>query len=202
MRLSNGVANNKNNIFIISGPSGAGEDSIIDGLKKFMPIERIVTATTREMRPGEKSGREYYFISRDDFIKLIKEKKLFEYAQEYNNNYYGVTYDEINRVKACGKIGIWKIEYKGVITAKKLIPGIIAIFINAPLKILEKRIKRRGNVTEEFIKKRLEYTTEWLKHLDIYDYTVENEEGKLNQTIKQVVEIIKKSTKSAVDPVK
>ncbi len=188
-----------NNIFIISGPSGAGEDSIIEGLKKFMTIERVVTTTTREMRPGEKSGREYYFINRDDFIKLIEEKKLFEYAQEYNNNYYGVTYDEINRVKTCGKIGIWKIEYKGVITAKKLIPKIIAIFINAPLEILEKRIKKRGNVTEKFIKKRLEYTKEWLKHLDIYDYTVENEEGKLSQTIGRVVEIIKKSVKSDVD---
>ena len=67
------------------------------------------------------------------------------------------------------------------------------------MEILEKRIKRRDNVTEEFIKKRLEYTKEWLKHLDIYDYTVENEEGKLNQTIKQVAKIIKKTAKLAVD---
>ncbi|MDD4271222.1 MAG: guanylate kinase [Patescibacteria group bacterium] len=189
----------KSNIFIISGPSGAGEDSIIDGLKKTMPIERIVTTTTRKMRPREKSGREYYFISHDEFNKLIKEKKLFEYAKEYNDNYYGVTYDEIGRVKNSGKIGIWKIEYKGVITAKKIIPGIIAIFINAPLEILEKRIRGRGNVTEEFIKNRLEYTKEWLKHLDIYDYLVENEEGRLNQTISRVSEIIKKNAKLAID---
>lgn len=193
------MGNKKNNIFIISGPSGAGEDSIIDGLKKTAPIERVVTTTTRTMRPGEKSGREYYFISHDDFVKLIEEKKLFEYAKEYNDNYYGVTYDEINRVKNSGKIGIWKIEYKGVVTAKKLIPGIIAIFINAPLKILEKRIRRRDNVSEEFIKNRLEYTKEWLRHLDIYDYVVENEEGKLNQTISRVSKIIKKNAKSAID---
>lgn len=189
----------KSNIFIISGPSGAGEDSIIDGLKKTMPIERIITTTTRKMRLGEKSGREYYFISHNEFNELIKEKKLFEYAKEYNDNYYGVTYDEIDRVKNSGKIGIWKIEYKGVITAKKLIPGIISIFINAPLEVLEKRIRRRDNVTEEFIKNRLEYTKEWLKHLDIYDYVVENEEDRLDKTINLVSEIIKKNAKSAID---
>ncbi|MFH1254983.1 MAG: guanylate kinase [bacterium] len=184
-----------NNLFIISGPSGAGEDSIIDGLKKIMPIERVITSTTRQMRPGETSGNPYYFVSRKNFMELIAEKKLFEYAQEYNGNYYGVTRDEINRVKTSGKIGIWKIEYKGVITAKKIMPGITAIFINAPLEILEKRIRSRSNVTEEFVRERLEYTKQWLKHLDIYDYIVENQEGKLNQTIGNVAKIIKKTLK-------
>ena len=185
----------KNNLFIISGPSGAGEDSIIDGLKKILPVERVITTTTRQPRPGEKSGEPYYFINHENFIKLIKEKKFFE----YNDNYYGVTHDEINRVRSGDKIGLWKIEYKGVITAKKLMPEITAIFINAPLNILEKRIRRRDNVTEEFIKERLAYTKEWLKHLDLYDYLVENEEGKLNQAIAQVAEIIKKTLKLAID---
>lgn len=180
-----------NNLFIISGPSGAGEDSVIDGLEKILPIERVITITTRPKRPGETSGKPYYFISHKDFAKLIKQKKLLEYAQEYNDNYYGVTHDEINRVKMSGKIGLWKIEYKGVITAKKLMPKITAIFIGAPLKVLEKRIRKRDNVTEKFVQERLQYTKKWLKHLDIYDYVVENKEGKLNQTVKRVAEIIK-----------
>lgn len=193
--------NNINSLFIISGPSGAGEDSVIDGLKKILPIDRVITSTTRPMRPGETSGNPYYFISRDDFIKLIEEKKLFEYAEEYNGNYYGVARNEINRVKTSGKIGIWKIEYKGVITAKKLMPDITAIFINASLEILEKRIRSRSNVTEKFVQERLKYTKQWLKHLDIYDYIVENQEGKLNQTIANVAEIIKKTLKSHVDKI-
>jgi guanylate kinase len=188
-----------NNIFIISGPSGAGEDSIIDGLEKILPIERVISATTRLPRPGETPGRPYYFVGRSDFEKLIREKKLFEYAKEYNDNYYGVTLEEIKRVQASGRIGIWKIEYKGVMTAKNLMPGIIAIFINAPLEILEKRIRRRDNVTEEFIKERLDYTKRWLKHLDIYDYLVDNEEGKLNQTIAKVAKIIKKNAQPIID---
>lgn len=188
-----------NNLFIISGPSGAGEDSIIDGLKKILPIERVITSTTRQMRPGETSGNPYYFINRGDFMKLIEEKKLFEYAEEYNGNYYGVAHSEINRVKTSGKIGIWKIEYKGVMTAKKLMPGITAIFINAPLEILEKRIRSRSNITEKFARERLKYTKQWLKHLDIYDYIVENQEGELNKTINNVAEIIKKTLKSHID---
>lgn len=186
-----------NNIFIISGPSGAGEDSVIDGLEKILPIERVITTTTRQMRPGETSGKPYYFISHKDFTELIKQKKFLEYAEEYNDNYYGVTHNEINRVKMSGKIGLWKIEYKGVITAKKLMPEITAIFIGAPLKILEKRIRKRDNVTEKFVQERLRYTKEWLKHLDIYDHLVENKEGKLNLTIKQVAEIISKKIETS-----
>jgi len=182
----------KNNIFIISGPSGAGEDSIINGLKKIMPIEHIVTSTTRDMRAGDIDGQSYHFISKEEFKKGIKEDDFIEYAQHYNGNYYGVTKSEINRVNNTGKIGLWKIDFKGVETAKKLYPGIVAIFINAPLEIMADRIRRRSGFSEQYVKERMEYTKEWLKHTDIYDYTVINEEGRLNEAIEKVAEIITK----------
>lgn len=182
----------KSNIFIISGPSGAGEDSIINGLKELFSIEKIITTTTRAMRPGEVNGEAYYFTSKEDFEKKLSEGAFAEYAQQYNGNLYGVTKDELERVQISGKIGIWKIEYKGVMTIKKLYPEIKAIFVNAPsLEILENRIRRRDNVTEEYIKERMEYTKEWLNHINIYDYTVINEEGQLTKAIKDVEEIIK-----------
>jgi len=180
-------------LFIISGPSGAGEDSVISGLAKILPIERVITSTTREMRSGESQGDPYYFLEKNDFLKGIEENRFFEYACEYNDNYYGVTHDEIKRVQESDGIGIWKIEYKGVITAKKLIPNIIAILINAPLDILEARIRFRGEVSEEFIAERIDYTKEWLRHKEIYDYVVENKEGKLDETIQKVLDIIKKN---------
>ncbi len=187
------MAKQKNNLFIISGPSGSGQDSVIEGLKKYFNIERVVTTTTREMRTGEKQGSPYYFISKKEFEKGIKNNLFFEYAQEYNDNFYGVTHKEIQRVQNSNKIGIWKIEYKGVITAKKLIPNIIAILINAPLDILEQRIKTRNpEYSKEFITERLEYTKEFLKHKDIYDFGVINEQGKLANTIKKVANIIEK----------
>lgn len=190
------IAGKKSNIFIISGPSGAGEDSIIEGLRKYFSIERVITITTRPMRPGESQGNPYYFISREEFIKRRDNGEFVEWAEQYNGNLYGVTEEEIERVKSAswrtGKIGIWKLDLKGVITAKKLFPEVPAIFITvSDLKILESRIRRRGGISEEYIRERMEYTKEWLKHKDIYDCEVYNEEGKLGEAIQKTVEIIK-----------
>lgn len=179
-------------IIIISGPSGAGEDSIIEGLIKRLPIERVITTTTREMRVNESQGHPYYFISSEEFQKGIDDDIYFEYAKQYNGNYYGVTRDELIRVQKSGKIGIWKLEYQGVMKAQKEMPGIVSIFIHAPLDQLEARIKRRDNVSEDYISERMEYTKKWLKHRDIYSFEVPNEDGKLLQAIDKTEEIIRK----------
>lgn len=186
---------NKKNIFIISGPSGVGEDSVIEKLKKYFEIERVITTSTRSMRPGESQGNPYYFVSHDEFQKKINGDELAEYAQEYNNNFYGVTKEELERVASSEKVGIWKIEYKGVITAKEKFPEIKSIFIAPPsLKILKKRIlKRDPNISEEYLQERMEYTKEWMKHEDIYDYKVINEEGQLDKTAEEVANIIKQN---------
>ena len=181
----------KNKLFILSGPSGAGEDSIIEGLKKYFEIERVITTTTRAMRTGDSQGNPYYFISKEEFEQKIASGDFVEYAQEYNDNYYGVTRTELSRVQNSGKIGIWKIEYKGVITAKKMFPEIIAILINvSDLEILAQRIRKRDNADEKYIQERMTYTKEWLQHKDIYDFEVINEEGKLDEAIAKTAQII------------
>lgn len=191
------MVNNKNNIFIISGPSGSGKDAIINGLKKILPTNQLITTTSRQKRAGERQGKPYYFITKEQFKKNIKRNKLFEYDFHYKN-YYGLTYDEINKAETSGKISFWQAEYKGVITAKKKMPNLTAIFINSPLEILINRMRRREiKLDEKIFKQRIKDIKEWLKHLDIYDYIVENEEGKLQQTINQVAEIIKKNTKTS-----
>ncbi|MBU1683885.1 hypothetical protein KKC56_00225 [Patescibacteria group bacterium] len=179
-----------NNLFIISGPSGAGEDSIISILEKKLSIEKVITTTTRSMRHGEFQKKPYYFISKQKFLKNIKDNKFFEYALAYNNHYYGVTHNEINRVINSNKIGIWKIEYQGVISAKKLFKNIPAILINAPIKILEQRIKKRANVSKQYVQTRQKYTQEWMKYKKLYDYEVINQDGKLNQATDEVIKII------------
>ena len=182
----------KSKIFIISGPSGAGEDSIIEGLRRYFSIERVITTTTREMRQGEEQGKPYYFIGKEEFVRRCDKGEFVEWTEEYNGNFYGVTSEEIERVKNLGKIGVWKIEWKGVITAKKLYPEIPAILATvSDLKILEDRIRRRDGVSDEYIKERMEYTKEWMKHKDIYDFEVYNEEGKLGEAIAKTAEIIR-----------
>jgi len=188
------MENNKNNIFIISGPSGSGKDAIINGLKKILPTRQLITTVSRPMRAGERQGRPYYFISKKQFEKNIRQNKFFEYDFHYNN-YYGLTYEEINQAKTSSKIYFWQAEYKGVITAKKKMPNLTAIFINSPLEILIDRMRQReAKLDEKIFKQRIKDIKKWLKHLNIYDYIVENREGKLNQTIKQVAEIIKKTS--------
>ncbi|MBU2025230.1 MAG: hypothetical protein ABIC19_00805 [Patescibacteria group bacterium] len=182
----------KSNLFIISGPSGSGQDSIIQGLAKHLAVERVITTTTRKIRPGESQKNPYYFISKKRFKQGIKKGEFLEYALEYNNNYYGVTKREIKRIRSLKKIGIWKIEYKGVQTAKKIFPSIIAILITAPLKDLKKRIKERDNATPQYLKERMEYTKKFLKNKHLYDYEVINHQNKLDQSIKKVLDIINK----------
>ena len=181
------------NVIIISGPSGAGEDSVIEGLRAHTTVNRVITTTTRAPREGESDGDPYYFSAKDDFKRRIADGEMIEWAQQYNGNLYGVTRDELQRVNDASGIGVWKIEYKGVMTAKDTFPGILAILVMAEsLEVLEQRIRARSEVTDDFIAERMAYTKEWLTHEDIYDHKVINYQGKLDETIQGVVDILRK----------
>ena len=180
-RMTNYIMPKK--LFIISGPSGAGEDSVIEGLKKKFDIEKIITTTTRPIRPTEKNGREYYFIDKEEFKKKIANQEFFEWAKEDNGQLYGGTLAEVERVKNSDKIGIWKIEYQGAITAKTIEPTAISIFIYIPIELIEKRLKNRGNVSEECIRQRLQYAQGWFDNRDKFDYEVEKKKLILSKNI-------------------
>lgn len=184
----------KKNIFVITGPSGAGEDSIIEGLKKILPVEKLITTATRQMRPGESQGNPYYFIAKEDFIKGIGEGKFFEYALEDGGNYYGCTFEEIRRVENSDKIIIWKVDYQGALKAKKLIPDTVIIYLDVPPEVIEKRIRKRTTVTEDFVKGRLEYAKGWYDKRHFFDYTITNDDGKLAEAIAAAAEIIRKES--------
>lgn len=178
------------NIFVISGPSGAGEDSVIRGLRSKIDFDKIVTTTTRAMRPEDSEGVSYYFISKEEFKRGIEENKFFEYALEDNGNYYGGTYAELERVKKSKKPVIWKVDYKGVLNAKKILPEVKAIFIYVPIEVVESRLRKRGEL-ERTIASRLEYAKGWYENEKSFDFKVVNEDGKLAETIEKVAEIIK-----------
>lgn len=183
------------NIFILTGPAGAGEDSVIKKLGQYLEFDKIVTTTSRAMRPEDIKDITYHFITKENFLKGIKENKFFEHALQDNGNYYGVTYKELEKAKRSDKPVIWKIDYKGVINAKELMPDAKSIYLYIPPEIIAKRLKNRGD-SEEVIKSRIEYSKGWYENEHLFDYKVENEEGKLDETIKKVAEIIKNSTSS------
>ncbi|MAG28897.1 hypothetical protein CL632_02000 [bacterium] len=180
------------NLVIISGPSGAGEDSVIEGLiKRGLPIERVITTVDREMREGESEGNPYYFKSRKEIEKMIENDEFAEWAEVYGSK-RGATKKELERIQLMkDKVGIWKIDFKGLETAKKVFPDILSIFITADLDDLINRLKKRGD-DENTIQERIKYTKEYLSHADEYDYTVMNEENKLDEAINQTIEILKK----------
>lgn len=180
----------KNNIIIISGPSGSGQDSVIEAMKNFFTVDRVITTTTRDMRPSEHDGRPYYFIDKDEFERKIKNNEFFEHSKHYNNHLYGVAKDEVERVMKSNDVVIWKVDYKGVIGIKKLLPQVKAIMLIAPNDVLRNRIKQRDGATDAYVEKRMKYTQEWLGHTDVYDYIVENNDGHFEDTIKKVKEII------------
>ena len=173
------------NLFIISGPSCAGEDSVIEGLRSHMKIERVITTRTREMRPGESQGNPYYFITTEEFEAGIARGDYVEYTRQYDNKLSGVTRQELARVQALtDTIGIWKIEWQGVQKAKALFPGIPAILVAVhDLETLRRRMIKRDNPTPEFLADRMAYTEEWMKHTDIYDHIIWNDDGKLHESI-------------------
>lgn len=179
------------NVFIISGAAGSGKDSIIEKLGTILPIERVVTTTTRSMRPSEKEGAPYYFVSREVFEQKKVSHEFIEYSINENGESYGITKKELERVTSHGSIAIIRVDWKGVVTVKRLFPEIPALYIAAPIDVLEKRLRLRdAGKEEQYFEERMAYTREWLKHLDIYDYTIENEEGKIDEAVEKVRAII------------
>jgi guanylate kinase len=176
-------------IFIISGPSGSGQDSVINGLKEKIEFDKIITTTTRKMRPEDQEGKTYYFISKEEFQEGIRDGRFFEHALEDNGNYYGGTYAELERVKKSSIPVIWKIDYKGVIAAKKLLPEAKSIFIHIPKDLIEKRLRKRGE-TAETIQSRIKYADGWYENEEIFDYKITNEEDKLDETVEKARKII------------
>lgn len=180
-------------VFVISGLSGSGKDSVIDGLKPAgLDYSRVITTTTRPMRQGESQGHPYYFISEQEFKKAISENRFFEWAVVYDN-YYGNSKEAVGKAVAANKPVILRIDVQGARTVKKKIHGSRVIFLTAgSLEMIKKRLEKRSQDSPEAIKRRLAEAEEEMKTLDQWDYVVVNKQGKLKQTIKQVKEIIEK----------
>lgn len=182
-------------LFVITGPTAVGEDSIINGLRHKRDFHKITTTTSRPKRPSEKEGSPYYFVSKEDFEKMISCDGLVEYVKGANQTYYGVTKAEFAQSAKLEKPVIWKVDYKGAITARELFPDCTIIYITVPSdNVIRKRLtKRDKNATEDYIEDRLRYAQNWKRHLDLYDYTVVNADTKLHESIDKVDSIIEKS---------
>ena len=181
---------NKGLLIVLSGPSGAGKDTVLKKLMKEQPnIKLSVSATTRSPRPGEKHGKDYYFITHDEFNNLINNDNVLEYAN-YCDNFYGTPKKPVNDWLDSGCDVILEIEVKGGAQVRKTNPNSIGIFIIPPsFEVLKKRLINRKTESESVINERLSTAKIEIKSALDYDYIVVNDS--LDECVKKIKNIIK-----------
>lgn len=191
--LINTIRNhNRPRVYIISGPSGVGKDSVIDKLREAFPeAQYVVTATTRPMRPGEIDGVHYLFMSKDEFFKDIEENQFIENALVYDNH-YGVPKRPIVQGLAEGRDVIIKVDVKGSATLRRLITNTVSIFL-APesMEALLHRLRDRKTDRGEILTTRFRTATAELGEMKNFDYVVFNEDGCLDDAVAQIVNIVR-----------
>ncbi len=164
-------------LFVVSGPSGTGKDTIVARLLETHPeISRTISATTRSMREGEKDGVNYYFVTREEFEDKIAHDEIVEHTC-YCDNYYGTLRSEVERHMRDKTPVILVIEVEGAGNIKRMYPGATTIFVLPPnMEELERRLRSRGTENEETIQKRLKRAQTEIANSVEYDEHVVNVE--------------------------
>lgn len=167
---------NKGGVFIISGPSGSGKDTVLAELFRNRPdLLFSISSVTRPMRSGEREGEKYNFISREKFLYMIENDMLLEH-NVFVDNYYGTPREPVERAVAEGKDIIIEVDVNGAAQIRKKLPEAVSIFIMPPsFHELKRRLRGRGTESEELIEKRLNSALGEIKRAAEYDYIIVNE---------------------------
>jgi guanylate kinase len=178
-------------LIVISGPSGAGKDTILQRMKeRELPFHFVVTATTRPRRENEIDGRDYFFVSKDEFARMIDEDELIEYAIVYGD-YKGIPKQQVRDALASGKDVIMRIDVQGAETVRKLAPEAMLIFITVDSEEeLLNRLRERKTETADALKLRMATARKELQRVSDFDYVVLNRDFHLDDTVDTIRAII------------
>jgi guanylate kinase len=178
-------------LIVISGPSGAGKDTVIERMKeRGLPFHFVVTTTSRAQRPEEVDGRDYFFISKDAFEEMIQRDELFEYALVYDE-YKGIPKQQVREALKSGKDVVMRLDVQGAETVRSHCPEAILIFLSTRDEDeLIHRLRMRKTETAESLKLRIETARLELEKIDLFDYFVVNEDGKLDEAVDVILSII------------
>ena len=180
------------NIFIISGPSGVGKDTLMDIVyeKFFQEVHIAITATTRKPRSNEQNGVNHYFHNENEFKNLINNKLLIEWAKVYDN-YYGVPYSEITDNLKIGKKVLLRVDVQGAKRLKKIIPDSKFIFIGPESENdLRLRLEKRHENSLSDIENRIKESRKEVKEADWFDYIVINYPDMIDNAVKELSELL------------
>lgn len=178
-------------LIVISGPSGVGKDTVLEEMKsRGLPFHFVITATTREPRPGEVNGIDYFFVSEDEFARMIDEDELLEYAVVYQD-YKGIPKSQVREALQSGKHVVMRIDVQGAATIRKLAEDALLIFLSTKTEQeLVERLRKRKTETKESINLRIATARQEMKKIDIFDYVVINKNGQLEETVDVIEAII------------
>jgi guanylate kinase len=164
-------------VFIVSGPSGSGKSTLVQKLLQLPGTMLSVSATTRSARKTESDGKWYNFVSQAEFQQMIERGEFLEYAQVFGKNWYGTPRRWLDEAVAQQKDLVLEIDVQGALQVKKKLPDAIAIFVLAPSREdVEKRIRDRGQDSEDEICRRLERARQEMLTYGSYDYAVINDD--------------------------
>ena len=187
----------QSNIFVISGPSGVGKDTILEKMADHgMPYHFVITVTTRKARTGEKEGVNHFFVSEEEFQKMKNENMLIESAFVYGN-YYGVPKTQVEEPILSGQNVLIRVDIQGAERLRKLYPAATLILIKpSTIDDLKDRLIERGTNTKKEMTKRLKSAISEMENTTIFDYEIINFKNQLDKAIFELEDIINKTSKN------
>ena len=180
----------KGNLFVVTAPSGAGKTTLVAALLAAdSQVQLSISFTTRPPRAGEVNGKDYHFVDRAEFERMIAAGELLEFAEVYGN-YYGTSQVWINQVMENGRDILLEIDWQGAQQVRRIFPNAIGIFILPPcIDTLENRLRGRGKDSEEVIARRMAVAKEEVNHVDEFDYVIVNEH--IDDAVRDIVAVVR-----------
>lgn len=179
-------------LIVLSGPSGAGKDAVLYRMKvSGYDLKYVITATTRQQRPNETNGMDYYFVTVEQFQEMLKKNELLEWAEVYGN-WYGIPKAQVRKALEAGQDVIVKIDVQGAATIKKMVPNAVFIFLVTTSKDdLAIRLKQRHTESSEDMAIRLRAADDEMKQISRFDYVVVNHWDKIDQAVADIIGILR-----------
>jgi guanylate kinase len=165
-------------VFVVTGPSGAGKGTLIRALHERMPeqLEVAISATTRPQRRGEENGREYWFLTEDEFAERIAEHAFLEWVEYVSRKRYGTLRSELDRIAENGRVCVLELELDGALYVQDKVPGACTIFIAADVEELERRLRERATESTGEIEDRITMAHDQLEQAYRFRYMVRNDD--------------------------